>query len=312
MPNPSEANFCIRVHQGGYSYQSIKTIFKEADALGFHSASLYDLITYPTLECWTTLSALSAETEQIRLVPLVLANLYRNPVLLANMAATLDVISNGRLTIGIGAGGGEGDHIAVGLPYPSAQKRVAMLEEAVQIMKALWTQDAVTFEGQHYQIRDAKCDPKPVQDPHPPFLIGGHGETHLLRALAAHGDIANMRSDMSLQDHTQKRNVIQKHCDSVGRNISDITISHNTRVFIAEDEPSLEAMLSEHAASHGQSTEQFKESLGNAIYGTPDQCAAKIQNYIDYGINYFFLLFPDPIDVKLLRLFAEQVTPLLR
>ena len=125
--------FGVRIHQGGYSYTDLRDVWREADRLGFYSATLYDLMNTPTLECWTTLSALASETSRIRLVPMVLANLYRHPAVLAKMAATLDVISNGRLELGIGAGGDEGDHAAFGLDFPDAPTRVAMLEESVDL-----------------------------------------------------------------------------------------------------------------------------------------------------------------------------------
>ena len=105
------------------------------------------MLGIPTLECWTTLSALAAETERIRLIPMVLANLYRHPATMAKMAATLDVISDGRLVLGIGAGGGEGDHRAYGLPYPTTRERVAMMGEAVQVIRLLWSGQRVSFEG---------------------------------------------------------------------------------------------------------------------------------------------------------------------
>ena len=125
--------FVVRLHQGGFGYAYLRELFQAADGLGYDAGSLYDLLGIPTLECWTTLSALAAETERIRLIPMVLANLYRHPATLAKMAATLDVISEGRLVLGIGAGGGEGDHKAYGLPYPSTRERVAMVGEAVQV-----------------------------------------------------------------------------------------------------------------------------------------------------------------------------------
>ena len=121
--------FAVRIHQRDYSFDELKRVWTTADRLGYHSATLYDLMNAPALECWTALSALAAATERIRLTPLVLANPYRPLALLAKMAATLDVISGGRLELGIGAGGGRGDHLASGYPFPSTRERVDMLEE---------------------------------------------------------------------------------------------------------------------------------------------------------------------------------------
>ena len=309
MSFPSSIKFGVRIHQGGYSYEDLRRVWIQAEALGYHSATLYDLLNIPTLECWTTLAALASETRRIRLVPLVLANPYRRPVVLAKMAATLDVISGGRLELGIAAGGDKSDHLAAGLPFPSTAVRVVMLEEAVQIIKGLWTGPALSFEGQHYRIDNATCEPGPVQRPHPPILIGGHGDTHLLRAVAAHADICNMSMDMSLQDHRRKRKVLESHCGRLGRDIFQIEVSHNAQVFIAEDESKVEAMLLENAARRGMALDRLKASLGNAIVGTPEQCASQVRNYVEAGFTYFFLLFPHPIELDALRLFAESVMP---
>jgi alkanesulfonate monooxygenase SsuD/methylene tetrahydromethanopterin reductase-like flavin-dependent oxidoreductase (luciferase family) len=305
-------NFVVRLHQGGFGYAYLREIFRAADGLGYDAASLYDLLGIPTLECWTTLSALAAETERIRLIPMVLANLYRHPATLAKMAATLDVISEGRLVLGIGAGGGEGDHKAYGLPYPSTRERVAMVGEAVQVIRLLWSGERVSFEGNHYRLNNALCDPAPVQQPGPPILIGGHGERHLLRVAAAHADITNMSADMGIAEHEAKRRVLDAHCLAVGREPSEVALSHNTHVFIGRDEAAVEELLTGHAARHGGSVERFKATLGNAIVGTPAQCVEQLRRYADYGIGWFFLLFPEPVSVGYLELFASEVMPHFR
>ena len=307
-----KVNFIVRLHQGGFEYSYLREVFRAADRLGYDGASLYDLLGIPTLECWTTLSALAAETERIRLIPMVLANLYRHPGTLAKMAATLDVISEGRLVLGIGAGGGEGDHKAYGLPYPSTRERVAMMSEAVQVIRLLWSGERVSFEGEYYRLDNALCSPAPVQQPGPPILIGGSGERHLLRAAAAHADITNMRADMSIEEHAAKRQVLDAHCLAVRREPSEVGLSHNAHVFIGEDEAAVERVLAEHAARHGVSAEQFRASLGNAIVGTPPQCVEQLRRYTDYGIGWFFLLFPEPVSVGDLELFAKEVMPEFR
>lgn len=308
----SSPKFVVRLHQGGFDYAYLRGVFRAADRLGFDGASLYDLLGIPTLECWTTLSALAAETERIRLIPMVLANLYRHPGTLAKMAATLDVISGGRLVLGIGAGGGEGDHKAYGLPYPSTRERVAMMGEAVQVMRLLWSGERVSFEGEYYRLDNALCDPAPVQGPELPILIGGSGERHLLRGAAQHADITNMRADMSVAEHEEKRRVLDAHCEAVGRDSSEVALSHNAHVFIGEDEAAVERVLSEHAGRHGMTAEGFRASLGDAIVGTPTQCIEQLRRYADYGIGWFFLLFPEPVMVGDLELFAGEVMPEFR
>lgn len=304
--------FIVRLHQGGFDYAYLREIFRAADRLGYDGASLYDLLGIPTLECWTTLSALAAETERIRLIPMVLANLYRHPGTLAKMTATLDVISGGRLVLGIGAGGGEGDHNAYGLPYPSTRERVAMMGEAVEVIRLLWSGERVSFEGEYYHLTNALCDPAPAQRPGPPILIGGSGERYLLRAAAQYADITNMRADMSIAEHEAKRRVLDAQCEAVGREPSEVLLSHNANVFIGEDEAAVERVLAEHAGRHRVPAEQFRASLGNAIVGTPAQCVEQLQRYVDYGIGWFFLLFPEPVSVADLELFAGEVMPEFR
>ena len=209
--------FGVRMHQHGYDFDELKRVWIQADRLGYHSATLYDLLNAPALECWTALSALAALTERIRLTPLVLGNTYRPPALLAKMSATLDVISGGRLELGIGAGGGRGDHQASGLPFPSTAERVRMLEEAVELIKRSWTEPSATFQGRYYSLEQSVNEPKPVQQPHPPVLIGGHGETHLLRSVAGHADICNIGFEMSLEEHRSKMEIVQRHCDDLDR-----------------------------------------------------------------------------------------------
>ena len=304
-----QVKFSVRIHQGGYSYQSIRRIWMEADRLGYYSATLYDLLNVPTLECWTTLSALAAETSRIRLTPLVLANTYRHPAVFAKMASTLDVISNGRVEVGIGAGGGRGDHQASGLDFPSTSVRVRMLEESIEMMKRLWTEEEVTFEGSYYTLNGAKNLPGPVQKPHPPFLIGGHGERHLFRAVAKYADICNAGFEMDLDEHRASVDVLGEHCRSVGRDVSEIEVSHNTRVVIARSEAEFEELVSQGAAAANISAAEYRASLSRAIAGTPEQCAEQIQSYVDSGITYFFLLFPDPIPTESIELFAREVMP---
>ena len=305
----SQVKFSVRIHQGGYSYDTLRRIWLDADRLGYYSATLYDLLNVPTLECWTTLTALAAQTSRIRLTPLVLANTYRHPAVFAKMASTLDVISNGRLEIGIGAGGGRSDHAASGLDFPSTSVRVSMLEESIEMMKRLWMEREVDFEGRHYNLNGARNEPCPIQKPHPPFLIGGHGQRHLFRAVAKHADICNVGFEMDLAEHQATLEILGDHCLDGGRDLSEIEVSHNTRVVIAESEAEFDRAVSEGASAANVAADRYRESLSGAIAGTPEQCVEKIRSYVECGITYFFLLFPDPIPTEMLELFAREVMP---
>ena len=301
--------FCVRMHQHGYGFDNLKELWTEADRLGYHSASLYDLLNIPTLECWTTLSALAAVTAKLRLIPMVLANTYRPPALMAKMASTLDVISNGRLELGIGAGGGGADHRAAGYAFPSTAERVRMLEESMVVIKGLWSGELGSFQGRYYQLDNPHQEPRPVQQPHPPILIGGHGERRLLRAVAAHADICNIGSEMTLEEHRQKLSVLEAHCRDVGRDPTEIEVSHNALTLIAETQAEFDRIVARRASQSNVSNAAYRDSLAGAIAGTPDQCAGQIQTYVDAGITYFFLIFPDPVSVESIRLFAKEVMP---
>ena len=305
----SKIKFGFRIHQSGYSFGELKNAVTLADQLGYYSVTLYDLLGIPTLECWTTLSAFAGITENIRLTPMVLANLYRPPFLLAKMGATLDVISNGRFELGIGAGGSLRDHQSAGIDFPDTPKRVAMLEESVLLITNLWKDDNTTFTGSFYQTSQASINPKPIQKPHPPLIIGGHGERHLLRAVAKYANVCNIGSELSLLEHNQKLQLLEAHCRQVDRDFSEIEVTHNTRIIIAKSASDFEERVSALAQAGHMEINQYKTEISKSIHGTPDQCIGQIQSYIDYGIQYFFLIFPDPIRSEDLMLFSEHVMP---
>ena len=164
-----------------------------------------------------------------------------------------------------------------------------------------------TQEGRYYTFNGAICMPKPLQSPHPPVLIGGHGEVHLFRAVARYADICNVGFEMTPEEHKAKLQVLAEHCHRVGREPAEIEVSHNTRVKIAATEAELRDVLAARADAAGKPIADYEDSLKSAISGTPDQCAARIQIYVDMGITYFFLIFPDPIGSEDLELFANEV-----
>src|SRR5207249_11327029 len=164
------------------AYETMTRVAQEADALGYDSIWLFDHFhTVPTptqeltFECWTSTAALARDTKRVRVGQMVSCNSYRNPALLAKMASTVDVLSHGRLNFGIGAGWYEHEYQAYGYPYPEAPERLRQLREAVQVIRAMWTEEEATFEGNYYQIKGAINQPKGVQKPHIPLLIGGSG-----------------------------------------------------------------------------------------------------------------------------------------
>src|SRR3954462_12678073 len=180
--------------------------------------------TGPCFEGWTMLAALATITRRIRLGVMVTGNPYRHPAVLANMAASLDVISDGRLEIGIGAGWNVEESGAYGIDLPPLRERFDRLEEACAVLDLLLTKETSSFAGVYYRLSDARCEPKPVQRPRPPIVIGGGGERRTLRTAARFADHWNVPGG-GVDVFTAKRDVLAKHCAAIGRNPADITTS---------------------------------------------------------------------------------------
>src|SRR6202166_4273006 len=209
------------------AYETMTRVAQEAETLGFDSIWLFDHFhTVPvptqevTFECWTSTAALARDTKRVRIGQLVTCNGYRNPALLAKMASTVDVLSHGRLNFGIGAGWYEHEYRAYGYDYPDAPERLRYLREAVQVILAMWTQEEAVFEGKYYQVHGAINQPKGVQQPHIPILIGGGGEKVTLKLVAQYGDACNFGNGIANIKH--KLAVLKQHCDELGRDYNSI------------------------------------------------------------------------------------------
>ena len=300
--------FNVRVNQYRYSYADLLRIWQEADQLGYYSASLFDLLTVDALECWTTLTALLAQTQRIRAVPMVLANPYRHPVVTAKMAATLDVISGGRITLGIGAGGSRSDTEHSGLPFPSTRVRCEMLEESLTIIRRLWTEPFVDYDGKHYRVSGASIDPKPTQAPVPPILVGGHGPRYVLPAIGRTADICNVGSNDTVEQHREYAGIIRQAADAAGRDPAAIELTHNADCIIAPTQWEYERLVAGLAENAGMTATAYQaERLRNTLSGTPEQICDRISEYVEFGIRYFFVVFPNPAPSETLALFAREV-----
>ena len=295
---------------GTQIFNRLQESVQECEKHGYTSVCLDDhlmLRDIPILECWTTLSALSKQTKTIRLGTMVTCNSFRNPSLLAKMAATLDNISEGRLELGIGAGVQENEHTAYGYPFLSPNDRIERLNEAVEIIKKLWTEQKASYSGKHYQIRDAVCEPKPVQKPHPPIIIGGGGEKLTLKVTAKHADRLDWGYVPTLEEYNRKLNVLKNHCKSVGRNFDEIEKScwPSGQIFVGENKKELiEKAL--RCVPEGVSWEDF---IRTSFVGNPKECVKLLRQYVDVGVTYFMLYFGDFPDLDGLRLFAKKVIP---
>jgi len=310
-PLMERIKFGVQALQGMPDYSTLKNVVLECDRLGFDSAWVYDHIQFtygPTLECWTVLSALAEATQRIRIGPLVTCNAFRYPSLLAKMAATVDMISNGRLNFGIGAGWHEDEAVAYGIPFPKAGLRVEMLDEALTIIKKLWTEDEVTFKGKYYSVNKAICVPKPIQKPHPPILVGGGGDK-MLRLIARHANAWN-NGFASPDDFKAEIARLEKAGKEVGRDISAIENTFQSRIIIAENDEGAkkraELWREERKGAPDDSDWKF------AIKGSPQTCVDMLKAYASVGVTHFTLLFADTATLKPLRLFAEEVLPEFR
>jgi len=287
-------------------YPGLAALLRTCEETGFHSAWTMDHFTWgpnsAVFECWTTLSALSRETSKIHLGSWFLCNSYRNPALVAKMAATLDVISQGRLELGMGAGWKEDEYIAYGYPFGSAAERIKRLDEAAAIIKLMWSGKPATFQGKYYNIQNAVCLPQPAQPGGPPLWIGGGGEQLTLRVTAKHADACNFSgTSISLQTFQRKMEILERHCKSVGRNPDEITKSVTFELILGKDDD---------AARRNERRAPPSEAPKERFVGTPSKCISFLQRFIDAGASYLMLQIEDLLPG--LDLFQKEVLPSFR
>ena len=291
-------------------------VAKNIERLGYDTAWVYDHFhTVPdptqeaTHECWTLMAALAAATDTIRLGQMCTCNSYRLPSYMAKVATTVDVISGGRLEFAIGAGWYEHEYLAYGYEFPRAGVRIAQLDEAVQIIRKMWTEDTPVFEGEHYSIHGAINQPKPLQDPHPPLWIAGGGEKKTLRTVAKYADYSNFAGTVDTFKH--KSEVLDEHCEEVGRDPSEIGRTIHMLITVVPDEKSFEPTMRRVAEQAGRTYEKYVNS-SQVVAGTPDQVIEQIAAYRDVGAMHVTGYFYDAVWGDSIDLFAEEVMPELR
>lgn len=299
----------------GNPWDSVARVARAVDSSGYDSLWVYDHFLYeggypghpysePAMECFTTLGAIAAITERVRLGQLVLGVPYRNPAMMAKMATTLDLISHGRSILGLGAGWHKREYEAYGWgEFEAAPVRLKRLEEALQIVRALWTappDQPVDFSGTYYHLDGVRDNPAPIQKPHPPIMVGGSGEKVTLRLVAQYAQFCNVSG--SPETVGRLFGSLRDHCTRLGRPYDEITRSIYTTVVIGKDDAEVAAKRERLAAYlPPQST----------LVGTPDQLIATFQEYARVGCQYVVFRTPDWLDVEPLHLFAEQVIPAL-
>jgi F420-dependent oxidoreductase-like protein len=285
MPTARKLSFGIKTAPQHVSYDEIVRVWREADAdPAFEHAWVFDHFmplgndpTGPCLEGWTLLSALAAQTERLRVGQMVTGNTYRHPAVLANMAATVDIVSRGRMEFGIGAGWNELEHTAYGIPLYAPGERIARLGEACEVIRLLWTETVANFDGRYYQLKNARCEPKPLQKPYPPFVIGGSGERKTLRVVAQYATIWNFAGG-PVEDFIHKSAVLDEHCQAIGRDPSEIVRSMQLRF-----DPD-----------------------------APEQTRATVKAFIEAGASHLIISLTAPYPRDGVRRIAEEVIAPLR
>jgi F420-dependent oxidoreductase-like protein len=305
----SDIRFGVHSGQQNANFDDYRDLWTRAEELGYDWVSDFDhflpIMSDPNGPCFegtTMLGAMAAQTSRVRCGMLVLGVTYRHPAVVANIAATLDHISGGRVEFGMGAAWYELEHDQYGIPFPRIGVRMDMLDEACRIMRSLWTQETTTFEGKHYQLKDARLEPKPVQE-HLPLVIGGSGERRTLRIVAEHGDVWN--TFFGDEDgYRHKLDVLARHCEDVGRDPADVRKSVTFRAVLDEDERAAQERVEE--IFGGPPPERIRHML---IVGTPEQAVEALRRYADLGAGDFLLGSLAPIDWRTVELVAKAVAP---
>ncbi len=303
-----------------------------ADALGYDSLWVADHLMLgkdeAIMEGWTTLAALAGSTRRARLGIIHQAHFFRQPAVAAKMIATLDQISGGRFIYFLDVGTRPGEHHAYGLPYPDTmEERMSMLLEGLELARALWSGERVTFEGKYYHLKDAVCTPPPVTKPHPPLWFG---EAHplVIEACARHGQGWNS-VPVPLSELERRLEMLAAACQAVGRDSAEIEKTLETQILVAPNRAELRARLREMLAltPPGATTiddadfHAFVDGAGHELpailreswlIGTPDEVRQQIEYRIAMGFTHFMLWFVDAPREDGMRLFMEQVAPALR
>jgi F420-dependent oxidoreductase-like protein len=270
---------------------SLRKLVTRAESIGFDSFWVMDHLHQirgvgepqePMLEAWTTQAVVAGFTSKIKLGTLVTGIVYRHPSVLAKIGATLDVLSKGRLFMGIGAAWNQDEAKAYGIPFPTAKERFQRLEEAVQIIRKMWTEDRASFTGKFYQIYDAYCNPKPVQKPRPPIMIGGSGERETLRIVAKYADACNLFG--SVATVKRKLEVLRDHCRACGRDYDSILKTKLSHIMIDKDKAELDRRVAKRF--QGAAQDRVREM---AVYGTPEEVRRQVEALRDAGIDYLIV-----------------------
>ncbi|MFQ5515069.1 MAG: LLM class F420-dependent oxidoreductase [Myxococcota bacterium] len=305
--------FGIQTGQQFASWPDIVRLWQCTEALGYDSAWMYDhfvaVMMDPydsTLESWTCLAALAGVTERVSVGVLVTGNPYRHPAILAKMATTVDVISDGRLEFGIGTGWFEPEHRMFGIDFPSGRERCERLDEALCVIRALWTESEASFKGRHYRLDGAIHEPKPVQQPHPPIVVAGMGEKRLLPIVARHAN--HWTSFGSPAVYRRKLALLADLCAQEGRDVKEIEVSALVPAIVTDDLRAAAPLIKGYAAYQKINEEEARHWM---LIGSAAALQDQVHAFVEVGVTHFILTLT-PYNLEVLEDFATHVMPAFR
>lgn len=309
----NQLRFGIHAGQQYVEYPNYVALFQKVESLGLDWASDFDhflpIQVDPEGPCYdglTTMAGLAQATRRISLGILVTGVTYRHPSMLANIAATIDHISGGRFELGMGAAWYELEHQQYGIPFPRLGERMDMLEEAIQIVQSLLTHKRTTFQGRHYQLHDALCEPKPLK--RLPIWVGGTGEKRTLNIVGRYADGWNTFL-MPEEDYRRKLGLLEGYCKDAGRPLSQVRRSLVFQGLLDADAAQAKKRAAERAERFGNTHAPMGE---HAIVGTPQECVQRLLPFLKLGVQDFLILARPPADHVTLELLAREVAPAMR
>lgn len=307
--------FAIFTGLGLTTWEAVRDLWIHADRSGWDAACVTDHFMPNTpdkvgdvMECWTTLAALAPLVPRMRIGTIVAGNTYRHPAVLAKMAAQVDIISGGRLICGLGAAWQQNEHDAYGIPFYTVQERLARLDEACQVLKALWTQDRSNLKGRYYQLTDAPLAPKPVQRPHPELMIGGGGEKVTLRIVARHADHWNVWGGPEVL--ARKGALLDGYCRAAGRDPKAITRSANMALLFSDDRAEIDKLYTALTRRFGMAEAVARDTM---LAGSAGEIRDTLGRLREAGVETLFvptLFMKDPRPA--LDRFMKEIAPQFR
>jgi len=293
-------------------FDTVAGIALTAEEAGFDSVWVMDHFyqigqvgprTDPMLEAYTVLGGLAARTARVSLGAMVTGVTYRNPALLAKAVTTLDIVSGGRAILGIGAAWNDDEHKGYGFEFPPVGERMARLEEALQICRAMFSEEAPSFSGRYYAVHEALNSPRPIRPDGIPILAGGSGERRTLCLVARYADACNLFGDLATIRH--KLDVLERHCEEVGRDPATITKTRLGAMVIDASAADAERKGQAMAHARGMSEELYR---GYVVAGDPDAVREQVAAYLEAGLDGMVFNMPDAHDLDAVRLAGETLS----